>query len=131
MLGWGIADAECSSFKLNSQKNASPTISSIPSAFQKPKIVRGRSLERNKKLSAVASASGQTRITNYFKILNEVEHLMTTNEILQETIRNMQSSTQYSTAATLLKTQPDSLLKMLLNSAIKHRSKHKSGYRHD
>lgn len=130
MLDWSIVGAKCSSIESHLQ-NASSIISSLPSNVQKRKLVRSRSLERQKKLNGVAFAPGQTRITEYFTILNQVEYLMKTNHILQQTIINMKSNTQFSPIAALIDTQPDSLMKILLKSAIQHTSKNKFGYRHD
>lgn len=132
MLAWSVDEAECSIRRNNALKFESES-------SYKPKRkridTRSRQHKTQLQLNKAASSSGQSRIPEYFKVLNEIQILAAKNRRLEEALHVIYKDLEI-TSTTSLKsnasiTSSSSLLNLLVSSAQKNGGRAKNSYRHD
>lgn len=92
---------------------------------------RSRSCKTKRQLNNVSCMVGQTRITNYFDILNAIQMLIARNKFLQTSVQNLVQTVKSYSFQSSNALDRESVLKLMFDSAMKHSSRHKNGYRHD
>lgn len=98
------------------------------------RLSRSRSYKNRRQLNEAASSEGQMRITDFYGILNEIQILAQRNQFLQDNIRHLVDNLRNGNSAKIQSTNAltdNSVLKLLLESAEKHSTKDKHGYRHN
>lgn len=99
-----------------------------------PTDKRSRKFKSTRQLNKAAFSLGQTRITEYFRILNEIQILSTRNKFLEESLQAMYTELEIHNSSfnlpALMGTNGD-LLSLLMISAKNNASKAKTAFRCD
>lgn len=95
---------------------------------------RSRKYRTLRRINKAASAVGQTRVTEYFEVLNEIEVLSAKNKILEENLHAIHNSLKTYDSSLISPNLTDikmGILPLLMNSAKRNVSRSKTAYRYD
>lgn len=97
----------------------------------KKKDLRSRKYKADRKRFKSIEGGNQSRLTNYYKFLNDLEIMIDKNKYLNETIKNILQDSEKKSNDDSNGQQTRSVLNILMKAAKENSNKKKQGYRYE